>query len=103
MPLFKSITCLDPGIDQKTPAIWHGAGAYHGVLSQKPRTKNGIIRSTILFLAWVYFSSVPYTAYITTQVRAGEYKLWGVRAALSCDHGPQQPRTSTSALTGGVS
>ena len=23
--------CLDPGSGRKIPAVWHGAGAYHGV------------------------------------------------------------------------
>ena len=43
----------DPGSGRKISAKWHGTGACHGVLSQKPGTKNGIIRPTILFLAWL--------------------------------------------------
>ena len=31
-------------------AIWYGASAYPGVLSQKPCTENGIIRPAILIL-----------------------------------------------------
>ena len=36
------------------PAIWHGAAANPGVLSQKASTKNGIIRPAIIFLVWVH-------------------------------------------------
>ena len=47
--------CLDPGSGRKIPARCHGAGVYHGVLSQKPSTKNGINRhicNIILSVAW---------------------------------------------------
>ena len=50
---------LDPGSGRKDLilAIRHGAGAYIGVLSQKP--KNGIIRLAILFSAGRKVSIFP--------------------------------------------
>ena len=47
-----SLICLDPG-NPEIPAIWHGAGANPGGLSQKPSTENGQFRVAGLILAWV--------------------------------------------------
>ena len=47
-----SFKCLDPGSGRKIPAIWHGADAYPGVLSQKPSTDNDQVRVVVLRIAW---------------------------------------------------
>ena len=41
-------------VEKSRRAMWHGAGAHHGIFSmEKSSTQNGIIRPAILFLAWV--------------------------------------------------
>ena len=64
-----SSECRDPGSCWEIPAIWHGAGAYHGVLSQKPSTGNGKFRVSVLVLAVSMTQNGAYMA-----VRG---KLWG--------------------------
>ena len=48
-----SLKAQDPGSGRRTPAKWHGTGACHRLFTQKPGTYDGIIRPTMLFLAWV--------------------------------------------------
>ena len=58
-------------------AIWHGAGAYPGVLSQKPSTKNEIIRHICSFIL-----SVETAADKTALYFAQLSKTWYSRSML---------------------